>query len=1189
MVLYVGGLFRLIKSRREEYPLNSKFDGKFNVNNILTIIPLAIAGALFAKADFFLHFRLSYVFVGGDMWTSIGNAVSVIRNHSPLYEPSISLKATGSVGYPCLFFTWLALFFILSGVPFINATLLLAPIFKVVMLSSFYYAIKVLFDKNYEKFIPSLAVFFAFCGGGFFWLSLLRERAFQLSGELLEVLRPANLPYVIKKLSLSNVLMVEFPMFVDLIFGFRSLLIGVICGSYLFYSTYNYIREKEWQAKVQDKEDIKRIALPMLAASFTGYVLHPIEVTIFALVVIPLLFIFSETLNVSLEKLNRVIIVVLLGILSVALIDSISPLRYFMFQQSYYIVLILLTLLFLLCKVKREKVIFVKDVVGKKFAKFKLLRWVFAFLLLYFYSSTFLLWLDSSVESSSYLIIPWYLYSIKFGIIGLLAVICIFLIVSGKWRDRRLSLVAIYIVSLYVIVVAVKILNLYVFFSEFRFMWYIFIGCAILASYFLNKFTGTLREFISEKRLSYRLICSYLLLIIVIFSAISESYMTISFWYFSKQWQVPCNVLERETSAIKYMMDNRPLESNVLIPSDYYWGAWISRAFTVLSGATNNYILYPEVLLEEKDPIALMYGLKALNVWGIYTSKNDISTDILTKKPLINKLSSVAQILYEDEDVKILGPLTSSNHAIVMAGREKKQNLGILLPISIPTLYALNQMNINYEVVNLQSNRKNMGQLIILLEDFKKYEINFERKDLIKTVNGAKLLSNLSRGLHVTLSSDKEGQNWPGIFIEINHLSWKPNCIYIKYKTSNLPLTARWYYFELLDKDSNRIYAAELPPTGGVTDSQIYMMLPQTSKKPSKIFIGIDLKSAPKAPPRIFIEELLFIRLPIYDNFFFDSRFLSKYTNFNVKALLDWVNAGGEIIVIGYEHGVFAEYLNILEENSSRETKYVYSKDVGDGKIVYIDVHAFTEKNGKRYVTSKLEKLLRDILIERPYSLTTSKDSEGVCCLYDFFKGGLLLDGNVILNTTTIDGFFKERMIHIGDSIEARLVKLKISNFDFDQYRHSYGKQISLLIEGGKVVIEGGFAGKYLVIKILNAKDISLNHVKVKVSSPFIIIVQNPTNVIFTGKMKVDYAIIWERTPVKIDLVAKVWRSSAEVNGSIAFNVAFSGTYLYLLDSDFDNAKINTKRTWEWWVLEEELLSEDILSIKKILFLDRFS
>ncbi len=833
------------------------------------LLLLVITFGFFLVTDFILHISLDTILVGGDMMTSSATAMSILRRNSPLFETSVIQDLLGASSACYFYLIYLAFFFLLSGAPPMNATFALMPFFQIAFIIAFYQMVSVFFKKN-RRMIAALSTIFLFLFGGFVLLSATLRSTDGFWNGVLGLLGSVNSQTstyswatFFDNLSRANVQMCRIPIFIDLTFGLRSLLAGITS---LFVLGYVF-RKKNLSGSLK--------ATLIVSAITVGYLMHQVDMVIFFAVLSPIIVLLAD--QKSLIHLRTCLLYSLIAFMAIALLDFSLPNRIYTLQIQFLLVIGIIVFTLFAVFIRSTQLRFIEKITT--FLKSSCHTWmqsdktklILSIAILYFYILSFFFWFDSPIRTDDYMLVPWYFYPIKFGILGLLAVGGVVFALFNKFSRSFLHFVLYTALVFLLAKFTTGVFGLYYAFAETRFMFYVFIGVSIVAAYFLLNLT----KLLSGTSMKRRLICGLLVGIIFV-SGISESVVTVGYWKTSGLWQVPYDVTAGELDAINYLRLNRPVNEYVTTVADE---AWISRANVILSGAALNYLEFPDQLFMEQDPETALNFLKYWRVRYIYMPNRD-SDFVESSKPackegfVMQGLLKYLPVVFENEDVKLYE---------IPKSESVSGSVSLVVPASFNLLTSVSLSGINYSEYIGNDYHLFSSNSTIMLDDFTIYRIPMLLDDFVvsyiplqqitwETIMGARLEMEQDAA-KLTLQTEVEGQSFPGAFLDIGDLQLNrdPQILFFNYKTDSLPSEALYYYFEFLDSDHKRIYAGELSPS---TDSfsQQYFKIPDISGA-KWLWIGMNTNDKSQFPPTLQLKEIGFLKPQIsMQEFFWEAR-----------------------------------------------------------------------------------------------------------------------------------------------------------------------------------------------------------------------------------------------------------------------------------------------------------------------------
>ncbi|MEX0569185.1 MAG: hypothetical protein Q6363_008520, partial [Candidatus Njordarchaeota archaeon] len=366
--------------------------------------------------------------------------------------------------YPYLFHIYLAVLFSLSGFPSALAEQSLF-VLSFMPLLAFYSAVKVWFNEKEDQKIPLLAVLLSVLlgFGGLYAVYLRLTRPAYNILRLLRVtvsntydiyMRPIYLPDIV-----APVFLIGLPTFFTLLYFLK-----------------------------KDVPDVTKATLIAILVAL-GYLGHIVEVFLFILV----LFIYTIFSRSDEKGMG---IYVLFGLIITALIDLVAPAQIYTSSSStigsipllsYVASLVLATLIYIIELLKNKSVLRLAEKARKYLLKVLEISWRYGrWALLYIYLFFFIIWLtirdDFNLwEWGGYNFTPFFVFPLRLGAVGLLAIITIFIYFLNIVQDRHLRFFLLLILTGFTLEQLANYHPLY--YSAYRYATLTFIGACVIAAY----------------------------------------------------------------------------------------------------------------------------------------------------------------------------------------------------------------------------------------------------------------------------------------------------------------------------------------------------------------------------------------------------------------------------------------------------------------------------------------------------------------------------------------------------------------------------------------------------------------------------------------------------------------------------------------------------------------------------------
>jgi len=383
----------------------------------------------------------------------------------------------------------------------------------------------------------------------------------------------------------------------------------------------------------------KRVIVPILIAlGWLGHIAEPI-IFIFILLVYALFFRRSGE-----GKFGPY---VMLGLFLVAIVDLTAPAQIYLrpvkeaFSTPFFTSLSL-SMLIIVVEVIEDKLmvnflISIKNFVLKKLeVVWRFGRWI----LLYAYVFSFIVWLAVEKnfnlwEWGGYSYVPFFVFPLRFGAVGLLAVISVFLYFTKIVRDRVLLFFLMFIPLGFILEQAASY-GLLPYYPAYRYATLTFVGALVIAAFGIINIMKS-----ASKSIRLTVVLCTILTILMISSQLSTSLYYVSASYYSKY----AKISQDELDALDYIRQHLSQNSSVLTFNTD--SANKLRNFAGVN-AVQDAQRWSNLILSTSNPYIITYVLGLSNVKYIYVSQKDAelirSNRILTS--MINYFPKVLENSY---------------------------------------------------------------------------------------------------------------------------------------------------------------------------------------------------------------------------------------------------------------------------------------------------------------------------------------------------------------------------------------------------------------------------------------------------------------------------------------------------------------------------------------------------------------
>lgn len=506
-----------------------------------------------------------------DFAQHVSRALSTIRTNSPAEELTIfNQMGQYQATYTPFYGIFWSFYIRAADAPAINAAYVLDPLLKIPPVLAFY-ALAMSFNPKQRWFAPlATLVYFAF-GGSILEATLLK-------GSFGQVIGYGGVPSAAAALdtvAARNFDLGFTPIYYDMIAGFRPLNISFTSMLLMIQAL---IWSPSWPPGV-------RIVLLSLTA-FAGLSLQVISLVVFCLVILP---------GVALARLgrgpsgNHVHISLAVALTAIAIMDALSPLRFFLPQAFFWLTAVVVAGCAVVDRLRGKTIISRAWAWTIRLVRVRASMFTGTMAFLYLYSWT--IWLINDVQSAHFTqFIPWFHLPVRFGIAGLAALLAVVLL-SRSRASMPEKMVEISLVTLLLLTFSKAAPRIEAWTAEYRLLMYPHVGIALLAA---TLFTACLSR--------AKLVLAILLSIIILESGLSEGVLAFGFWRTSPAPST--SELSRAQGVMEYLFRERSLNEYVAaLDHD-------TRVFSWFSGAFNNHVSVEQPIFAETDPLTVLSSLR---------------------------------------------------------------------------------------------------------------------------------------------------------------------------------------------------------------------------------------------------------------------------------------------------------------------------------------------------------------------------------------------------------------------------------------------------------------------------------------------------------------------------------------------------------------------------------------------------
>jgi hypothetical protein len=581
--IFLSGAYYLAnwKRLRKHWP---KANSAVSVSEIGIIFSLLAVIAVGSVAVMICNVPLT----PGDMRRHYGTALDFSNGFSTYGGQMI----TYSGGY--LFPIYLFVLFTLSGIPPALAEQGLYALTFLPLLG-FYSVVKVWFIEDPNKKMSSVATALSLLlgFGGLYALYLRFVSPVYVTNELLDIVTSKTYDVGLRILYLPDIVA---PIW--------------IIGLPVLFALLCFIK-KEYSNLV------KGVFLPIMVV--LGYLAHAPEIFIFSLIF------FIYVLLIKRRPEHKIGLYILAGLGAVFLVDFIAPAKvYILFDAGTSISFLFIDTLLLAILASFIELIgsrysfnmltkFGEFLSEKLESSWRYLRWI----LLYVYAFLIVVWfvLESNLDfwlSGGYNYTPFFIFPLRFGVVGLLAVLSLFFYFKKIISNRSLLLVLLLMLTGFV---SEQVSNYYSIYSAYRFGTITFLGACVIAAFGIVTIAANLKKAIPIITLRRVIICLSLGFLVI------SGMLSTSLFYVNATYYSMSNRISQDTIvALDYIRQNTPANASVLT-----FTAESANELRTFAGinAVQDAQRWSQLLLSASNPYLITYILGSSNVKYIYASQRD--------------------------------------------------------------------------------------------------------------------------------------------------------------------------------------------------------------------------------------------------------------------------------------------------------------------------------------------------------------------------------------------------------------------------------------------------------------------------------------------------------------------------------------------------------------------------------------
>ncbi|MEM3873007.1 MAG: hypothetical protein QXE05_10665, partial [Nitrososphaeria archaeon] len=358
---------------------------------------------------------------------------------------------------------------------------------------------------------------------------------------------------------------------------------------------------------------IRATIIPALVA--LGYMGHMPEVIIFIIIA----FIYA----LFLRKSNSVKIgpYIVLGLGVVVLVDLVAQVQIYVSSAGeglslHFIISLILAVVISVAELVKDRYAFLfsmnlrTSLLEKLGKSWQYGRWA----LIYIYVFFFVIWLTIEKDFNlwtwgGYSFTPFFVFPLRFGAVGLLAIISIFIYFSKIVRDRRLFF---FLLLIPIGFALEQWANYYPFYPAYRWGTIAFVGACIMAAHGVINIIDKVRR--SPKR-------TIIVCVLLGFLMISGMLSTALFYVNASYYSIFNGISQDELDALDYIRQN--ILSNVSVLTFTTHSANRLRNFAGIN-AVQDAQRWSKLLLSTSNPYIIIYVFSLSNIKYIYVAREDV-------------------------------------------------------------------------------------------------------------------------------------------------------------------------------------------------------------------------------------------------------------------------------------------------------------------------------------------------------------------------------------------------------------------------------------------------------------------------------------------------------------------------------------------------------------------------------------
>jgi hypothetical protein len=709
-----------------------------------------------------------------------------------------------------------------------------------------------------------------------------------------------------------------------------------------------------------------------------GYMGHTSEVIIFIITAFIYTLFFRKSNSVKIGPY------IVLGLGVVALADLAAPVQIFVssglgagLSLPFVISLILAVLISVAELVKdRRTFLFSMNVrmslLEKLGKSWRYGKWV----LIYIYVFVFVTWFAIEKDFNlwawgGYSFTPFFVFPLRFGAVGLLAIISIIIYFSGIIRDRRLF----FFLSLIPIgFILEQLANYYLsYYPAYRYGTLAFVGACVVAAY------GVVNIIDKVRRLPKRKI---IVCVLLGFLMISGMLTTALFYVNASYYSTNSKISQDELDALDYIRQNIITNASVLTFTTE--SANSLRNFAGID-AVQDAQRWSKLLLSTSNPYIITYVLSSSNIKYVYVAQRDVE---LLNPSILNSI------------VKYFPQVFKNDYATIYE----------VPPLTAPSSQA------SFGVLDFSPSLQKLENTTWIDDSFTKGWYPYRQYREVRNYT-----SEVRNGImEISLTSNQSGNIWASYALSGLSLNTTIySALFFRYRVAN---NLTWFTFQLWNStDQVFFYAGHLSDIDFTTKSfllpndqtitRIEIIVETSDKAPPQTSAvaqidSIEISQEPFSEddilPALFVSLLhskytvLYVDDVLLENI---DTYLSNYTHillpsdppFPVESLLKWVSSGNTLTVFNMRGNGFLA--NLLGINSSSSLLSI--NNLNSGKVLYIN-------SFPKIAAGKESEVLQPEFLEEIKEYLPSEESVpkiNVLPVYNSTFGGIQIKGDLKVDT----------------------------------------------------------------------------------------------------------------------------------------------------------------------------------------------